>query len=165
MHLSEYDYTLPGAYFCTMCVQGRACVLGEVVEGKVVLSECGHIAAKTWLWLAERYPYVTLDEWIVMPNHLHGIIVIEDDRREKHKPLGRLIGAFKTVFTKQLNAQHGTPGSAFWQRDYYERVIRNERELDAIRQYIVDNPLQWELDREHPKNWDQTGGRFTNRPY
>ena len=106
-----------------------------------------------------------------MPNHLHGIIVIEDpDPRRggndsgsggsrtaratqpKRKPLGRLIGAFKTVSTKQINALQDTPAQRFWQRNYHERIIRNERELQAIREYIIHNPLHWALDREHPAN-------------
>lgn len=94
-----------------------------------------------------------------MPNHLHGIIVIvADDRRSgsrtaptgRRKPLGRLVGAFKTVTTKQINIARGTPGLPVWQRNYYEHIIRNDQSLNRIRQYIADHPARWTFDRENP---------------
>ena len=99
---------------------------------------------------------------VIMPNHLHGIIVISDMCRgasrsaptgvAKRKPLGRLVGAFKTVSTKRINEIRGTLGVPVWQRNYYERVIRNGEELNRVRQYIIDNPAHWEEDRENPNN-------------
>ncbi|MBI3025425.1 MAG: transposase, partial [Candidatus Tectomicrobia bacterium] len=101
----------------------------------------------------------------VMPNHFHGILVIHDVRRggsrtaptetiaplsQRRKTLGRLIGAFKTISTKRINAERRTPGQMFWQRNYYEHVIRNEKEMQAIRDYIATNPLRWHLDAENP---------------
>jgi REP element-mobilizing transposase RayT len=96
-----------------------------------------------------------------MPNHLHGIIIINDRRRGGSrtaptavglpKPLGRLVGAFKTVSTKRINEMRGTPGVPVWQRNYYEHIIRNEVELAHVRQYITDNPARWEDDSEHPR--------------
>ena len=102
-----------------------------------------------------------MDEWVVMPNHLHGIIVIVDaacrggsrtapTNLARHKPLGRLIGAFKTVSTKRINAIRDTPNLPVWQRNYYEHIIRDDEELNRIRQYIADNPMQWEMDSENP---------------
>jgi putative transposase len=79
IRLKEYDYAQPGAYFVTICVQDRECALGEVVDGGMVLNDLGRIVAASWSWLAGQYPYVALDEWGVMPNHLHGIIIINDD--------------------------------------------------------------------------------------
>ena len=190
LRLSQYDYTSAGAYFVTLCVHNRECTLGDVVNDQVILSVYGKIVVESWQWLAQQYPYVSLDVWVIMPNHLHGILIIEDDVRKggsraaptratggsrtaptgtpidpqvaraestrsiasKRKPLGGLIGAFKTVSGKRINALRGTPGQPFWQRDYYEHVIRNERELHAIREYIVNNPLQWALDSENPNN-------------
>jgi REP element-mobilizing transposase RayT len=117
---------------------------------------------ETWLWLADQYEFVHLDEYVIMPNHLHGIIVIGDTCRgasrsaptrvAKRKPLGRLVGAFKTVSTKRINEIRGTLGVPVWQRNYYERVIRNGEELNRVRQYIIDNPAHWEQDRENPNN-------------
>ncbi len=116
------------------------------------------VAAESWQWLARQFSFVELDKWVVMPNHLHGIIVILDDeiRRvdsriaPKRKTLGRLIGAFKTISTKRFNEMRDAAGASFWQRNYYEHVIRNEKALNRIRQYILDNPLRWETDPENP---------------
>ncbi len=164
IRLPGYDYTSPGAYFVTLCVRDRECIFGRVAGGLMELNEWGRAAAESWLWLAEQYPYVELDEWVVMPNHMHGIIVIVNELRRgrsrttpaqtapKRKPLGRLIGAFKTVSTKQINVMRNTPGEPIWQRNYYEHIVRNERALDAIRSYIAANPRRWESDRDNPRN-------------
>jgi REP element-mobilizing transposase RayT len=163
IRLKGYDYRSAGAYAVTICVDGRECALGRVVDGEVELSDLGRVAAESWTWLEEQYSYVSLDAWVVMPNHLHGIVVIHDDDGDGHrggsrtaptkrKPLGRLIGAFKTVSTKQINKMRDAPGAQFWQRNYYETIICNERQLNALRQYIVENPLKWALDRENPDN-------------
>ena len=90
-----------------------------------------------------------LDEYVVMPNYLHEIIVIVDSG-EKRKSLGQLIGAFKTKTTKQTNLRLGTPGQMLWQRNFYERVFRNARELERAREYIVNNPMGWRMDKENP---------------
>jgi REP element-mobilizing transposase RayT len=161
IRLKGYDYRSAGAYAVTTCVNGRELSLGRVVDGEMELSDLGRVAAESWTWLEEQYPYVSLDAWVVMPNHLHGIIVIHDDDGDggrggsrtaptKRKPLGRLIGAFKTVSTKRINQVRDTPGARFWQRNYYEKIIRNERQLHALRRYIMDNPRQWALDSENP---------------
>ncbi len=168
IRLPEYDYTQSGAYFVTMVVRDRSCLFGEVANGEVQLNETGILVADTWEWLATQYAYVTLDEYVVMPNHLHGVIAIDTRRggsrtaptREtaptpatmpyNRKPLGRLIGAFKTVMTKQFNLAHGIKGHPVWQRNYYERIIRDGNELARIRKYILDNPTQWAFDRENP---------------
>ena len=165
IRLKGYDYSQAGTYFVTICVQDKVCLLGKIVDGKMQVNTYGEIVKKNWKWLAEQYPYVILDEWIVMPNHFHGILFIdrrggsrtaqqEDSSQRsqegaKRKPLGRLIGAFKTVSTKQINELRNTPGVRFWQRNYYEHIVRNERELNNIRQYIINNPLHWEFDTEH----------------
>jgi putative transposase len=175
IRLKGYDYARPGAYFVTICVRERECALGGVVDGEMVLNDWGRIVAESWSWLAEQYPYITLDEWVVMPNHLHGIIIINDDagrgasRRAptamvpaKRKPLGQLVGAFKTVSTKRINQMRDTASTPFWQRGFYEHIVRNDRELDAIRQYIIYNPLKWELDRDNP---DNTEGQTPCRPH
>ena len=159
IRLRGYDYSLPGAYFVTIVTQGRIPRFGEVLDGEMLLSPTGLWIADGWEWLARQYPYVALDEYVVMPNHLHGVIVIADQPRRggsrtaptTRKPLGRLIGAFKTVTTKRINLAEGTPGQMVWQRNYYERVIRSADEMDRIRQYIVENPLSWETDRENPR--------------
>jgi REP element-mobilizing transposase RayT len=114
-----------------------------------------------------------LDEWIVMPNHVHAIIRIDagfvgavreppvDGREKKIKPLGELVGAFKTVSSKKINQMRGTPGEIFWQRNYYEHVIRGENELERIRNYIYFNPQAWPSDPENPRGPGGTTRRGT----
>ena len=178
IRLPGYDYSQSGAYFVTICADRRQCLFGDVVDGQMRLNQYGAIVAETYQWLCQRYPYLISDEWIVMPNHFHAIMVITDKPRRgvsrnaptinkqrttdnsnnlskstiKRKPLGRLIGAFKTVSTKKINILQDAPGTTLWQRNYYEHIIRNQDAMDKIRQYIVNNPLSWENDRLHPNN-------------
>ena len=130
------------------------------MDGAIELNDKGHLVRDSWEWLAARHPYVMLDEYVVMPNHLHGIITIDDQGRGgsrtapismPRKSLGRIIGAFKTVSTKRLHLCHKKFSGPIWQRNYYEHVIRNDRELTGIREYIANNPVQWELDRYNPE--------------
>ena len=159
IRLPAYDYAQAGAYFVTIVCRNRLLLLEDARYRDLV--------EEAWLWLADQYEFVRLDEFVVMPNHLHGIIVISDAGRgasrrggsraaptqtPKRKPLGQLVGAFKTVSTKRINEIRGTLGVPAWQRNYYERVIRNEQELNRVRQYIIDNPAHWEEDRENPNN-------------
>ena len=149
IRLKNYDYSQGGAYFVTICTFNKECLLGNILDGEMQLSEIGKVVADCWRWLGEQYDYVYLDEWIIMPNHLHGIIVITDESRGgsrtarpkgvKRKPLGRLIGAFKTVSTKCINDIRKTSHMPVWQRNYYEHIIRNEKELNGTREYIVNN--------------------------
>jgi REP element-mobilizing transposase RayT len=152
IRLPAYDYAQAGAYFVTTVCRDRVLLLED--------PRFQEVAEETWLWLADQYKFVHLDEYVIMPNHLHGIIVIRDTCRggsraaptqtPRPKPLGQLVGAFKTVSTKRINEIRGMLGVPVWQRNYYERVIRNDEELSRIRQYIVDNPAHWEEDRENP---------------
>ncbi len=160
--LKGYDYAQSGAYFVTIVTQGRIPLFGEIMDGEMLLNDTGLSVAVAWEWLATRYLHVALDEYVVMPNHLHGIIVIADTGRggsgtapPVRKPLGRLVAAFKTVTTKQLNLVQGTPGQLLWQRNFYERVIRNDDELDRVREYIIGNHMQWEIDAENPDTADR----------
>jgi REP element-mobilizing transposase RayT len=152
IRLQGYDYSQPGNYYVTICTENKEHWFGEVIEGDMRRNEFGESVAVCWEWLARQYVYVVLDDWIVMPNHLHGIIVITDRRGgsrtapTKRKPLGRLVGAFKTVSPDQFNEKRGTPGGQLWQRDFYDHIIRNEDELNKIREYIRTNPLRWGFD-------------------
>ena len=162
IRLSEYDYTRSGAYFVTICTANREPLFGRIVEGAMFLNELGAVVLECWEWLSKQYSYVTLDTSILMPNHLHGIIVVNEDDFVKggsrtaptifprRKPLGRLVGAFKTVSTKQINKVRQTPGFILWQRNYYEHIIRNENSLNKIRKYVLSNPLIWGFDPENP---------------
>lgn len=161
IRLRDYNYTQTGAYFVTVCTYQRECLLGEIVDGEMQLNGYGNVTKTCWEWLSQQYLYVELDEWVVMPNHLHGILVINEDRGKggsrtaptvlsKRKPLGRLIGAFKTISNKQINEFCGRKGESVWQRNYYEHIIRNEEELNRIREYIITNALKWAEDENNP---------------
>jgi REP element-mobilizing transposase RayT len=150
LRLTDYDYRQAGVYLVTLCVAQRTCRFGRIEGEEMVLSTQGRIVETAWWWLQEQYPYVELDEWITMPNHSHGLLVLTPEEGQKTKPLGRLIGAFKTVSTKLIHTLPGMEDEGIWQRDFYERVIRNEQELHRARTYIVQNPMKWSLDRENP---------------
>ena len=153
IRLRGYDYRQAGAYFVTLVCKNRELLFQD--------DRFRAIVEDAWRWLAEQHQFVDLDEHVVMPNHLHGIIGIRHARRggsrtaptvsaSGHKPLGRLIGSFKTVSTKRINAIRRTPGVPVWQRNYYEHVFRSEEELNHVRQYVIDNPLHWDEDPENP---------------
>ena len=158
IRLRDYDYLSKGYYFITICTKDREHLFGDIGNGAMQLNEFGKIVNETWQWLFQRYPYIHLDQWMIMPNHFHGILIIENGDHAggsrttneiKRKPLGRLIGAFKTVSTKHINQLRNSPGISVWQRNYYERVIRSEHELNETRQYILDNPAKWDQDPEN----------------
>lgn len=150
--LKGYDYGQSGLYYVTVCTGHRMHWFGKVEKGKMVLNSIGDIVVQQWKWLAECYPYVTVDEYCVMPNHFHGILGIVTrsghDRSlpSKVKPLPGLMGAFKTTSSKLI--RRGGLLEFQWQKSYHDRVIRNEKELNAIREYIRNNPLNWETDSE-----------------
>jgi putative transposase len=155
IRLKGFDYSSAGAYFVTIVAWRREMLFGDVVDGEVVLNDFGKIVAEKWQWLEAQYEYVELGAWVVMPNHFHGILVIRrgDSRiapTPKIKPLGRLIGAFKTVSTKHINLLRNTEGQVVWQRNYYEHIIRNDREWENIHRYIESNPSMWAEDEENP---------------
>jgi len=160
--LRDWDYSGPGWYYVTLCTHGRACDLGEVKENKVILSPIGRIAEETWRWLGDHHENVGLDGFVVMPNHLHGIIIIHEPlgggsrtaptEGITSKSLGRLIGAFKTISTKRINEMKNSPGIIFWQRNFHDHIILNDADLNRIRSYIENNPLQWSIDEENPES-------------
>jgi putative transposase len=161
LRLKDFDYTQPGPYFIATVMRGRENLFGEIVDGKIRVNPFGQIVAETWQWLETQYPYLELGVSVVMPDHFHGIIYIGDLPRSdgerpiatktsaKIKPLGQLIGAFKTVSAKRINLLRGTPGISIWQRNFHERIVRDEIELTRIHQYILDNPIHWQED-ENP---------------
>ena len=170
MRLRGYDYAAAGLYFVTVCAYDRACLFGEVVDGQVQLTDAGRILETCWRAIPDHCPHTTLDSWVVMPNHVHGIIVLGATHagtihvralhagthvRATHASplragsLGAIVGSFKSAVTRRINALRGGGGTV-WQRNYHEHVIRNERDLRRIRRYIADNPVRWSLDRENP---------------
>ena len=156
--LRAFDYARPGTYFITTVVKGRRNTFGNIENGTIRLTAYGTILVGQWYWLHNQYPNIALDEFVVMPNHFHGIINIvgtgcdlslhpATSTRPNPKSLSELVGAFKTTTSKQI---HRLGMSSFqWQRSFYDRIVRNEDELNRIREYIRTNPLRWELDIEN----------------
>jgi len=158
IRLKGYDYSQAGAYFITICVQHGQSRLGHIQDGILVPSLAGEMVAECWYDLPERFPNIELDVFTLMPNHLHGIIVIlETGLNANQNPivLGDMLGAFKSISTNKYIEGVRQKGwkpfqKRFWQRDYYEHIIRNERALNAIRAYIMNNPANWQDDKLHP---------------
>ena len=162
LRLKEYDYAKAGAYFVTMCTQDRRCLFGDIAADQMYLSDAGNMLAGLWSDIPNRLPLVEIDVFVVMPNHLHGVIVLPDvasvgsDEMTKVPNLGDVIGTFKSLTTVEY--VHGVktkswPGfqQRLWQRNYYDHVIRNGRDLERIRRYIDENPARWAYDDENPQ--------------
>jgi len=158
--LQGYDYSSPGAYFVTICTQNRECLFGDIVNGKMVLNDIGKIVADEWIKTGDIRDEIELDAWVVMPNHFHGIVMIRRGDRPvaptptplpgpRPKSIGSLMSGFKSAVTKRINKIRQTPGISVWQRNFYEHIIRNETELGNIRQYIINNPLNWRSDENY----------------
>lgn len=169
--LKNWDYSSPGLYFVTICTKGRECYFGEIVNGKMNRNEIGNIVAEEWERTPQIRKYVELDEWVLMPNHLHGIIIINESIVETHcnaslqgpkqnifgpqkNNLPSIIRGFKSITTKRIHAA-GYPDFA-WQPRYYDHIIRNDDALKNIRNYIQNNPPMWEYEKNHNEdfvNW------------
>lgn len=151
-------------YFVTICTANRELLFGEIVEGEMVVNQVGQIVEDEWRKTPTLRPNVELDEYVVMPNHFHGIVAIVEGRgtaRRAPTPeqfgspvsgsLPTIIRSFKSAVTTHVNILRQTPSAPVWQRNYHEHVIRDENDLYRIREYIQTNPLRWESDRENPK--------------
>src|SRR6185295_7946363 len=162
LRLPGFNYGQIGVYFITLCVQHRKYLFGDVVNDTMRVNEFGKIVADEWRRMPTMRPNVVLDEFVVMPNHFHALLAIEGSRRgvlntpsgQSRSPsqtIGAVLRGFKAATTKKINEYRGQFGEALWQRNYYEHVVRNDDELRRIREYIVNNPMQWALDRENPR--------------
>ncbi len=171
IRLPGFDYASPGAYFVTVVVKHRECLFGDVVDGEMRLNDAGRIVDETWRRLSDRFPTIP-DSWVVMPNHVHGVVMWIPDPagpgRDESRPygqrrfigrrgdiydapdLGELVRTFKAITTHRISRIGDTFGLPIWQRNYHERIIRSERHLHAIRAYIANNPREWETDQERP---------------
>jgi REP element-mobilizing transposase RayT len=171
IRLNGYNYAQSGWYFVTICTKDKDYVLGKIIDSKMKLNEKGNIIKKWWYQIPIEYPHIKLDEFIIMPNHFHGILNIigqngrgevttplhiSHDKQKMKPTLGQIIAYFKYQTTKNINQVNHSPGIKFWQRNYWERIIRDEQELYRIRKYILDNPIKWESDNQNPINWEQT---------
>jgi REP element-mobilizing transposase RayT len=151
--LRAYDYRTPGAYFVTVCTRERHCVLGEIADGQVVLSLTGEVVRDVWVVLPQRLPTVALDAFVVMPNHVHGVLWLNapDARGPEPEPTAPTLGQVIRTFKASSARLARVPCPEFaWQRNYWERVVRNENELERVREYIAANPVLWAEDEENP---------------
>jgi len=179
--LHGYDYTQAGAYFVTMVTYQRDFLFGEIVEEEMKLNEFGKIADECWLAIPDHFDHVELGAYVIMPNHVHGIIIINDNRRgaiyrapavdsvgvmhaspqqassQQPSPqrglisgsLGAIVGSFKSAVSRRIGRAFDITG--IWQRNFHDRIIRNEGELERIWRYIETNPSNWADDNENPR--------------
>ena len=162
LRLREYDYSSSGMYFVTVSTHNRISLFGKVVEGAMRLNRLGTIVEEAWYELRSHYPCVHLDSFVVMPNHVHGIIILTEktssrEKSTKRHSLSEVIRAFKTFSARKINQLRNKKESV-WQRNYYEHIIRNEESRGQIREYIETNPQRWHLDRENPNAVPADGG-------
>jgi putative transposase len=186
--LPGYDYAQAGAYFVTMVAYQRDLLFGYIENGEMILNEMGIITDECWREIPDHFPNVDLGAYVVMPNHVHGIVVITGDESRvgtrhddevdttrrgtisveathvgarhaspQQKPcgvrpgsLGAIVGSFKSAVSKRIGREHNTTG--IWQRNYFEHIIRDEKDLQRITDYIHANPLRWNDDDENPVN-------------
>ncbi len=169
--LKGFDYSSPGFYFVTICTNGRLNFFGQINKNKIKYFKIGLVAKKFWLEIPNHYPFIKLDEFIVMPNHIHGIIVIGKSNnvatcncpslqinpkmdlrhynkfyKTQSKNLSAIIRGYKSSVKKYANVNNLEFN---WQSRFYDRIIRNEEELYKIQQYIIDNPINWKNDRNN----------------
>ena len=191
IRLRGYDYAAPGAYFVTIATQDRACLFGEISRGRMHLTAAGMAAQTVWAAIPVHFPRVRLDAFVVMPNHVHGVILIGTDaatddmdgsvsddvdgsvsddvdgsvgathasplrarHRYAHGPtrcahgparrsIGAIVGSYKSAVSRHVHQLHGPRSDLVWQRNYYERIIRDYPSLQRVRQYIYANPRNW----------------------
>ena len=184
VRLKGWDYSSPGAYFVTICTQYRECLFGEIQNDDMELNRLGQIVRDRWNRIPHHFKHVQLDAFQIMPNHIHGILFIVNVVGAKHshiesiqvenkfirnasplrkRPHGTQPGSLSAIMqnylsmtSRNINQLRNTPGAKLWQRNYYEHIIRNEKELNQIRDYIIGNPLKWESDKDNPANWKRS---------
>ena len=168
MRLPEYDYSMPGAYFVTACTKNRE-FLFESPGTKLAVESAWHL-------VLDIFANIELGEFVVMPNHIHGIVWITSEgsyrlhpgtwkndtggdrqlpistKELKYETLSNIVGAFKTTAATRVNKLRGKIGMTVWQKSFYDRIVRNERELKRIQEYIRNNPIKWKEDRDNPAN-------------
>ena len=167
IRLKDYDYTKPGYYFITINTNKRIKHISKIRNGKVDLNESGKVIDNVWNDLPNHYPNCALGEYVIMPDHFHGIIKLNECRERfvticgKNEKTNRtnhglpeIIRGFKTFSSKAINEKIKPDQKFRWQKSYHDRIIRNEYELNNVRKYILDNPINWEYDKNNPSNVD-----------
>ncbi len=187
IRLKNYDYSQEGAYFVTICVKNRQCLLGKIINNKMALNNIGETVEFTWLDLPNHNKNIELDHFVIMPNHIHGIInivgagsqpalnqnnisinnipdnckILIDHKIKRaglepaptcNHGLSEIIRQFKTFSARRVNKINNTFNNRLWQRNFYERIIRGQHDLNRIYEYIDNNPVNWESDENNIKN-------------
>ena len=149
--IPHYDYSQPGAYFITLCVEKRRPILGKIDSSpQVVLSSIGKIVSDVWYSLPQRFPWldaISQSIFVVVPDHIHGILQITAGGASPSPTLHQILGSFKSITTIETNRLLGTPGQKLWQRSAYEHILRNQQDFDEAAGYIAENPAR-RLERE-----------------
>ena len=155
--LASFNYANSGGYFITLVTHERINLFGKIVDGEMVANVIGQIVCEEWVRSAEIRNDIELDSWCIMPNHFHAIVLMKESfspspglscRRSPHS-LGSIVAGFKASVTRRVNGINGSQGFPVWQRNYYDHVIRDDEDLNRIREYIINNPAKWELDKEY----------------
>jgi putative transposase len=154
IRLKGFDYSRSAVYFVTICIQNRECLFGTILQDRLLLNDAGRMVSEEWLALPSRFTAVILDEFVVMPNHFHGIIYISTDSPD-NPTLGKILGAFKSIVNNNyiigVKTNDWQPfNKRLWQRNYYEHIVRDDSALQKIREYIQINPRTWRTDSLHP---------------
>ncbi len=167
IRLKGCDYSMSGTYFVTVCSYRKECIFEDIIAASIIKEQ--------WQNLPRKFSYIELDEFVIMPNHIHVILwiknvgaglalpiyksVLPNNKSNTNKggprpapTLGDIVCAFKSKTAVNINRYHNTSGAPVWQRNYYEHIIRNKESLNRIRNYIINNPLKWENDSENPLN-------------
>jgi putative transposase len=156
--LIEYDYRWPGAYFITICTHDKRLLFGNIINGLMNTNDYGKIVKSCWRDLTLHYQGIGNEIFVVMPNHVHGIISIQNTTQRSGlkpdptpiHPITEIIRGFKTFSSKKINLLRQSPGIPVWQRSFYEHVIRSETDYSQITDYILGNPVKWDLDTDNP---------------
>lgn len=155
--LKEFDYSQSRYYFVTICLKDRKEFFSQIINSDLILTEYGKILDEVWRSLPKYYN-VELDYYIIMPDHFHGIIILDNtlnvknDKENKQLSLSDIIGKFKSYSTRKIRERYTNVEKFQWQKSFYDRIIRNETELYNIRKYIKENPLRWNIERNNPEN-------------
>jgi REP element-mobilizing transposase RayT len=158
IRLQGYDYSQSGGYFITICTKDRECLFGEIKNGIMMLNEHGLIAQEEWVKTGKMRRNIIMDEFVIMPNHIHGIIVInssvgayrntplQSKFQSPSNNLEAIIRGYKSSVTTRINTNRQIQSQSIWQRNYYEHIVRNDEDLNRVREYIINNPQNWEKD-------------------
>ena len=154
--LKRYDYSKAGYYFVTICTYGRIEWFGKIIDNAMVLNDNGYFCKRYWGDLSNHYDNVICDEYVIMPNHIHGILIIDNNKREGRRPsptysylLSDIIRGFKTFSANSINKTILASNKFKWQRSFHDHIIRNDKSLNNIREYIINNPATWEKDENN----------------